>query len=68
MSWRFDNWSDELQYRVQIEDDEEYEMGIYDMATNIVVDIENSLGHELENTNDIINIIYGAIKYGKGVE
>lgn len=63
----FDNWVDELRYKVmRIEPDEKYQNGVYDMATDIAIAIEGSIGRQFDDKeiDKVIEIIYNAIKYG----
>lgn len=72
---RFENWGDELRYRVERigndgqGEDEKYAGGVYDMATDIAIAIEERLNKSFENDeiDEVIETIYDAIKYGKGV-
>jgi len=71
---RFENWGDELRYRVERigndgqGEDEKHAGGVYDMATDIATEIEREIGKDLDNKDGVIDVIYNAIKYGKGVE
>lgn len=79
---RFDNWADELKYRVSRVgtdgqgEDEEGAGGVYDMAqdiTNLVYDIlvknngKDEVGKLYYPDTEIECAIYDAIKYGMGV-
>ena len=71
---RFENWSDELRYRVErvgndgAGDDEKHAGGVYDMAIDIAVAIENKIGREFDDIDGVVDIIYNAIKYGDKIE
>ena len=66
---RFENWGDELRYRVERigndgqGEDEKHAGGVYDMALDIATRIETG-----KDFDEVVDIIYNAIKYGKGVE
>lgn len=66
----FKEWQDELRYRImRVEPDEKYQSGVYDMATDIAIAIEGRLGRSFEDDeiDDVIEVIYNAIKYGDHV-
>ena len=48
-------------------EDEKNAGGVYDMARDIAVNIEWKVGQEFDDIDSVIDIIYDAIKYGKGV-
>lgn len=70
---RFENWGDELRYRVERigndgqGEDEKNAGGVYDIARDIAVNIEWKVGQEFDDIDSVVDIIYDAIKYGKGV-
>lgn len=71
---RFESWGDELRYRVErvgndgCGDDEKHAGGVYDMAIDIATGIERQVGREFDDIDSVVELIYNAIKYGKGVE
>lgn len=70
---RFENWGDELRYRVErigndgAGDDEKHAGGVYDMAIDIATGIEQQAGREFDDIDSVVELIYNAIKYGKGI-
>lgn len=63
----FNEWQDELRYRVmRVEPDEKHQNGVYDMATDIAVAIEGRIGRQFDDKeiDEVIETIYNAIKYG----
>lgn len=73
---RFDNWADELRYRVErigndgLGEDEKGAGGVYDMAISIAVAIEGGIGKQFDDKeiDKVIEIIYNAIKYGDHID
>ena len=71
---RFENWSDELRYRVErigndgAGEDEKYAGGVYDMAIDIATGIESLTEQKFDDKDSVVELIYNAIKYGNGVE
>ena len=71
-----DSWTHELYHKVaQIGtegygEDEKYAGGVYDMYIDIAQSIERVVGHEFDNKDidNVVEVIYNAIKYGEGVD
>lgn len=72
---RFNNWSDELRYRVErigndgAGNDEKHAGGVYDMATDIAIAIEGIVERQFDDNkiDEVIECIYNAIKYGDNI-
>lgn len=65
------DWQKELLRRIKIGqetngEDEKYADGVYDMAWSIALRIERDNG-EFSDIENVVEIIYNAIKYGEGV-
>ena len=65
------DWQKELLRRVKIGqetngEDEKYADGVYDMAWSIALRMERDNGEFIDIEN-VVEIIYNAIKYGEGV-
>lgn len=73
---RFENWSDELRYRVERigndgqGEDEKYAGGVYDMALDIVAAMESEVGRlwDDDEAEAMVEVIYNTIKYGDNIK
>lgn len=68
---RFDEWPDELRYRVmRVEPDEKYAGGVYDMALDIMTAMESEVGRLWNDAEAeaMLQVIYNSIKYGDNIE
>lgn len=68
---RYEEWSDELRYRVmRVEPDEKHAGGVYDLALGILEAMELEVGRlwDDDEAEAMVEVIYNAIKYGDEVD